>query len=175
MKNKKTSVRFLTEAAIIAAIYAALTYLAAALNLAYGEIQFRVSEAFVVLTAFTPAAIPGLTIGCFFGNLGSPFGIIDVICGTAASGIAAILSYKLRHIKWEKTAYLVPAPAVFINAVIIGLEIMWFAVKGFSFAVFVSAFLWVFIGQTVVCYGLGLPLMKLIDKNRDSIFKPYSY
>ena len=72
MKNKKLSVRFLTESAVIAALYAAATYLSAAFSLAYGPVQFRLSEALTVLSTLTPAAIPGLTIGCIIGNISSP-------------------------------------------------------------------------------------------------------
>ena len=65
-------VRFLALGAVIAALYAVLTYVAAAVNLAYGPVQFRFSEALTVLPVFTPAAIPGLTLGCVIANLGSP-------------------------------------------------------------------------------------------------------
>ena len=96
MNNKKTM--FIVKSAIIGAIYAGLTYFAAVLNVAYGGIQFRFSEALTILAAFSPAAIPGLTIGCFLGNITSPYGIVDIICGTLATFIAAILSYKTRNI-----------------------------------------------------------------------------
>ena len=64
-----SKVRFLAQGAVIAALYAVLTYLAAAMNLAYGPVQFRFSEALTVLPVFTPAAIPGLALGCFLSNL----------------------------------------------------------------------------------------------------------
>ena len=85
MKNKKLSVRFLTESAVIAALYAAATYLSAAFSLAYGPVQFRLSEALTVLSTLTPAAIPGLTIGCIIGNISSPMGIWDVLFGGDSS------------------------------------------------------------------------------------------
>lgn len=76
--NKKTSkVRFLALSAVIAALYAVLTYAAAAMNLAFGAVQFRFSEALTVLPAFTPAAIPGLAVGCLISNLASPLGVVD--------------------------------------------------------------------------------------------------
>lgn len=87
--NKKKDVNFLVCGAVIAALYAALTYAASAVNLAYGAVQFRFSEALTVLAAYTPAAIPGLTIGCLLANLGSPYGITDIICGSAATLLAA--------------------------------------------------------------------------------------
>ena len=84
MKNKKLSVRFLTESAVIAALYAAATYLSAAFSLAYGPVQFRLSEALTVLSTLTPAAIPGLTIGCIIGNISSPMGIWDGLGGDSS-------------------------------------------------------------------------------------------
>ena len=84
------NVRFLTQAAMIAALYAVLTYAAAAVNLAYGAVQFRFSETLTVLPVFTPAAIPGLAVGCFLANLGSPLGLVDWIFGTGATLLAAV-------------------------------------------------------------------------------------
>ena len=72
MKSKKTA-RLTVLTALIAAAYVALTYLSASMGLAFGQIQFRLSEALNILAAFTPAAIPGLTIGCFLSNITSPF------------------------------------------------------------------------------------------------------
>lgn len=74
------SIRYLVQAAVIAAIYAVLTLLASSLNLAYGPVQFRISEFLTVLPMFTPAAIPGLTLGCFLANLASPFGLDFWFC-----------------------------------------------------------------------------------------------
>ena len=82
-------VRFLALGAVIAALYAVLTYVAAAMNVAYGAVQFRFSEALTVLPVFTPAAIPGLTLGCLIANLGSPLGVVDWVFGTGATLIAA--------------------------------------------------------------------------------------
>lgn len=65
--NKK--VLFITQSAMIAAVYIVLTYFISAFNLASGSIQIRLSEALTVLPYFTPAAIPGLAIGCFLSNI----------------------------------------------------------------------------------------------------------
>ena len=97
MNHKKTL--FLVQGAVIAALYAALTYAAGLAGLAYGNVQFRFSEALTVLAAFTPAAIPGLTVGCLLGNLGSPYGAADIICGTLATLLAALCSYGTRKIR----------------------------------------------------------------------------
>lgn len=106
MKNKK--VYSLVLGAFIAALYAALTYAASVIGLAYGPVQFRFSEALTVLAALTPAAIPGLTIGCFLGNLGSPYGMVDVVCGTLATLVAACLSYATRNVRVKNIPVLAP-------------------------------------------------------------------
>lgn len=165
----KKGTRFMAEAAMIAAIYAALTYAAAAVGLAYGGIQFRFSEALTILAAFTPAAIPGLTLGCFLGNLGSPYGMVDILCGTGATLLAAAVTYLLRNIRIKKVPVLAPLPPVLSNALIVGLEIAWFLPEGISWAGFLLAAIEVGIGELVVCYGLGLPLG--IGIERTGIFK----
>ena len=98
MRTSK-NVRFLTQAAVIAALYAVLTYVAAALNLAYGPVQFRFSEALTVLPVFTPAAVPGLALGCFLANLGSPLGIVDWVFGTGATLLAAIGTWLVGRVR----------------------------------------------------------------------------
>ena len=122
--NKKTSkVRFLALSAVIAALYAVLTYAAAAMNLAFGAVQFRFSEALTVLPAFTPAAIPGLAVGCLISNLASPLGVVDWVFGTLATLLAGIFSYLVRNIRWEEIPVLAPLPPVIFNALIVGFEV----------------------------------------------------
>ena len=122
---KKGNLSYLAQAGMIAAIYAALTYLAMLFNLAYGSIQFRFSEALTILPIFTPAAIPGLAIGCLIGNLASPYPL-DLIFGTAASLIAALLTRAVRNVRVKKIPVLAPLPPVLVNAVIVGLQITLF-------------------------------------------------
>ena len=112
MKNK--NVAFLTQAAMIAAIYVVLTYFISAFNLASGAIQVRISEALVVLPYFTPAAIPGVFIGCLISNLITGGAIIDVIFGSLATLIGALGTYGLRRHK-----FLLTLPPVLSNAIII--------------------------------------------------------
>ena len=92
MKNTKnrSNVRFLCYAATIAALYVALTLISGALGLASGAIQIRISEALCVLPVFTPAAIPGVTIGCLIYNIIGSGNILDVVFGTLATLIGAI-------------------------------------------------------------------------------------
>lgn len=162
-RNKKKTV-FIVESAVIAAIYAGLTYFAAVLNIAYGGIQFRFSEALTILAVFSPAAIPGLTIGCFLGNITSPYGIVDIICGTLATLIAAVLSYKTRNIKFKDLPLLSAIFPVISNAIIIGLEITLFMPEGFKLEAFLISAFQVGFGELVMCYGLGIPLYKVIKR-----------
>ncbi len=162
-KNKKRT-NFVVQSAVIAALYAGLTYTASLLNVAYGSIQFRFSEALTILASISSAAIPGLTVGCFLGNITSPFGIVDIICGTFATFLAAILSYKTRNIRFKNLPLLSAFFPVLTNAVIVGLEITLFMPEEFRVQAFLINALQVAIGQAVICYGLGLPLYNVIKK-----------
>lgn len=170
--NKKNKVRFLALSAVIAALYTVLTYIAVAMNLAYGPFQFRFSEALTVLPAFTPAAIPGLTIGCFLSNLASPLGIVDWVFGTLATLLACLSTYMLRNIRWKGIPILAPLPPVLFNAVVIGLEISCLSEAGTfgwgnaSLAGFVSGAVSVGIGELVVCFALGIPLMIALKRTK---------
>lgn len=159
MKNKKLPVRFLTESAVIAALYAAATYLSAAFSLAYGPVQFRLSEALTVLSTLTPAAIPGLTIGCIIGNISSPMGIWDVLFGSAATLLGAVTGRMLRNVQIKKLPVLSSLMPVIFNAVIVGLEIVMLTpVEGGKLTAFAISALEVGAGELVVCLVLGLPL-----------------
>ena len=162
MNKRKTD--FVVKSAVIAAIYAGLTYFAAILNVAYGGIQFRFSEALTILTVFSPAAIPGLTIGCFLGNITSPYGLVDIVCGTLATLIAAVLSYKTRNIKFKDLPLLSALFPVISNAIIVGLEITLFMPEGFAFKAFLIFAFQVGFGELATCYGLGIPLYKVIKR-----------
>ena len=161
---KKQNVYQIVLGALIAALYAALTYAASVAGLAYGQVQFRFSEALTVLAALTPAAIPGLTVGCFLGNLGSPYGMVDIVCGTMATLIAAVLSYRTRNVKLKGIPVLAPLFPIISNAVIVGLEIAVFLPEGISLYGFLINALWVGLGELVVCYGAGIPLLIAIEK-----------
>lgn len=154
---KKT--KFIVQSGIIAALYAALTLALAPIS--YGEVQVRISEALTILPYFTPAAIPGLFIGCFTANMIGPNGIWDVIIGSGASLIAAVFSYLLRRYK-----FLVPLPPIIVNGVIIGTMLS--VLYGLPL---VMAMISVTIGQIVACYGLGLPLLLLLDRYKTKIFR----
>ena len=166
IKVNKNRVKALTTAAIIAALYSALTYLAAGFGVAYGPIQFRFSEALTVLPVFTPAAIPGLTIGCLISNIAS-FNPVDMVFGTGATLIAAWLTRAFRKVTLFKAPMLSLLPPVLVNALMVGLEISIFYLDGFTVGGFLISALEVGLGQLVICYGLGLPLYFALNKHRN--------
>lgn len=153
------NVKFTVQAGLIAAIYAVLTLAFAPLS--YGQIQVRIAEALTILPFFTPAAIPGLFIGCVVANFGSQLGLIDIVFGSLATLVAAVMAYMLR-----KHQYLVPLPSVVVNAVVVGILLN--VTLGLPL---VASMLWVGLGQTIACYGLGLPLLIALKKYAGKIFK----
>lgn len=165
--NKQNHTRYLVTGAVIAAMYIALTLLSNTLGLAYGPIQFRVSEVLSILPVFTPAAIPGLTIGCLISNMFS-FNALDMIFGTLASLIAAVLTRISRNIKFWNIPLLSFLPPIIVNAVIVGAEISIFFLEGTPFGSgFVISFLEVGLGQAAVCLALGIPLYLALDSKRN--------
>lgn len=167
MKTKSTV--YIVQAAVIAALYAVLTILQNTLlpGTASAAVQFRVSEMLTILAVFTPAAIPGLTVGCVIANISSlsTLGPYDMIFGSLASFLAAVLMYLLRNkrlFKLPVAAALMPALA---NGIIVGFEIEFFFVEGgFHFGDFLLQGGLVALGELAVLFVLGLPLARLIEK-----------
>ena len=167
MKTKSTV--YIVQAAVIAALYAALTILQNTLlpGTASMAVQFRVAEVLTILAVFTPAAIPGLTIGCVIANISSlsVLGPYDMIFGSLASLLAAVLMHLLRNKRLFKppvAAALMPALA---NGIIVGFEIEFFFVEGgFHFGDFLFQGGCVALGELGVLFVLGLPLARLIEK-----------
>ncbi len=164
MKNQSQRAQYLAQGAMIGAIYMVLTLLAALANLAYGPVQFRFSEALTILPVFTPAAVPGLAVGCLLSNIWSGYGAADMVFGTLATLLAAVCTRMVRNIRIKNIPFLAPLPPVLFNAVIIGLEIAVLSTEGFSWAGFWAAALSVGAGELVICYGLGLPLVAALQK-----------
>ncbi|MCQ2409618.1 MAG: QueT transporter family protein [Clostridia bacterium] len=109
----KNSVRFITRSALIAALYLVLSVAFQAIS--FGPVQLRVSEALVLLPVIMPEAIPGLAIGCFLTNFFfSPFGVYDIVLGTAATLIGAVLTYCLK-----KRIVLAAIPPIILNALLV--------------------------------------------------------
>ena len=153
---KKKTTKYVLQGAIIAAVYAVLTIVLAPIS--YGPMQVRISEALTVLPVFTPAAIPGLFVGCFVANMVGPYGAIDMICGSIATLIAALLTYKLRNNTW-----LAPLPPVVLNGVIIG------GMLHFAYGVpnLPACMAWVAVGEAIACYAIGVPLIKLLGRYKN--------
>ncbi len=165
MNNKK--ILHLAQGAMIGAIYAAATYLSAIFGIAYGGIQFRFSEALTVLSVFTPAAIPGLTIGCIIGNIASPYGVWDIVFGSLATLLSALCARKLRNMKLGTLPILSILMPVIFNAVIIGAEIAILMPSGNSgFGFFVISALQVGAGELAVCLAGGIPLYYAANKSK---------
>ena len=139
----------MSQAAVIAAIYAVVTVIFAPIS--YGPMQIRVSEALTILPYFTPAAIPGLFVGCLAANTISPMGMLDMACGSAASLLSAWLSYVLRS-----RPLLVPLPPVAVNAAVVGAMIYFAYGVPMPLPVCMA---WVAAGQFAACYVLGYPLL----------------
>jgi uncharacterized membrane protein len=158
MKDKKTL--FLTEAAMIAAIYTVLVLIFQPIS--FGPIQFRIAEILTVLPYFTPAAIPGVSIGCFLSAVLTGADVLDMIFGSLATLIAAILSYKFRRYK-----YLVPIPPIVVNALVIPwvLRYAYFAEESIPFMM-----LTVGTGEIIVVGIIGLAVLLILDKVKYLIF-----
>ena len=168
MKSKtQKQVAYFATGGMIAALYAGATYFCSVFGVAYGPVQFRFSEALTVLSALTPAAIPGLTVGCILGNLSSPMGIWDIIFGSLATLISAILGYKFRKIKVKN----IPLPSILMpvifNALIVGAEIFILIQNSSGGAVaFIITALQVGLGELVVCIVGGIPLYLAFQKTK---------
>lgn len=158
--QKKT--RFLAHGALLAALYTALTYLQNFLipNSATWAIQFRASEALCVLALFTPAAIPGLNIGCLLFNLSFSGALpLDPILGTGATALATTGMYLTRKITVKGYPLLAMLMPALFNAILVGWELELYIGGGF----WLNA-LYVAIGETAVLLTLGTTLFYTIQK-----------
>ncbi len=167
MKKMKKGTVYTVQGALIAAIYAALTYAVAPLS--FGATQFRISEALTVLPVFTPAAIPGLSIGCIIANIGSPYGPIDIVLGSLATVLAALMTRLTRNIKFKNIPLLSLIFPTIFNGIIIGAEIMMFTPGQAGIVGFFTSASGVALGEVVVCYTLGILLYIGLDKT--NVFK----
>ena len=156
MSNK---VKNLVKAGIIAALYVVLVVVFSYSS--FGPIQFRIAEMLTILPLFTPAAIPGLFIGCLLANVLGGAVFLDIVFGSLATLVAAYMSYRLRKKEW-----LVPVPPVLINAVVVGIILKFVYAEAGSVWVLMGS---VFLGQMVSAYGLGMILMKALKPFRKYI------
>lgn len=159
MKNK--SVTFLTQAAMIAAIYVVLTMIFAPFS--FGEVQVRVAEALTILPIFTPAAIPGLFVGCLIGNITGGAVLPDIIFGSIATLIGAVGTYQLRkcHI------IIAVLPPILANIVIVPF------VLRYAYGVVLPIpfmMLTVGIGEVISCGIMGNILAVVLGKYKGRLF-----
>ena len=157
MKNKRKTTN-LAIAAIIAALYVVLTYLASALGLASYAIQVRFSEALTILPIFTPAAIPGLFVGCVLANLLTGCAVWDVVFGSLATLLGAIGTYLLR--KHRVTALL---PPIVANTLVVPPVLLYvYGLEG----TYLFFTLTVCLGEVISCGILGTVLRKSLEKRK---------
>ena len=141
MKKKGMSVKFITQAAVIAAIYVVLVVIFNYIS--FGPVQFRIAEALTILPYFTPAAIPGLFVGCIIANILGGAIVWDVVFGSIATLIGAIGTYLLRKHKW-----LAPVPPIVANTIIVPFVLKFAYGSEGMFAMF---FVTVGAGEIIVC------------------------
>lgn len=162
MKNMKSNhTMLLVQAAMIAALYVVLTYIASAMGLASSAIQVRFSEALTILPYFTPAAIPGLFIGCLLSNILTGCAVPDIIFGSIATLIAALLTHALRRYKW-----LAPVPPILANTLIVPFVLLY----AYGIRPLWLSFITVGIGEIISCGILGMLLLFVLEKYRSKLF-----
>lgn len=160
--RKNTSFLTLVEAAMIAAVYVVLTFTFAPFS--FGEIQIRIAEALTILPVFTPAAIPGLFVGCMLGNILGGAILPDIVFGSIATLIGAFFTYKLRN----QNRFLAPLPPILANAIIVPFILRY----GYLVPLPIPfMMLTVGIGEVIGCGVLGLILYKALDRYKNVIFK----
>lgn len=164
MKNK--GLQYAVFGGMIAAMYAAATMLSAVLGLAFGPIQFRFSEALCILPIFFPEAVLGLSVGCVVANLASPYGLVDVLFGTSATLLAAILTRLLRRITIKGIPVLSMLAPVVCNMIIVGAQITLFFDESASFAAFLISALQVGLGELAVILTLGIPMFLFFKRSK---------
>ena len=161
MKNRDPRVLRITQGAVIAALYVVLTMVFAPIS--FGPVQLRIAEALCIMPIFTPAAIPGLFIGCLIANLVGGGIMLDVIFGSLATLIGAVLGYMVRSNRW-----LVPLPAVIANALIVPFVLKYgYGVVDVAIPVLMFQIL---LGEIAGCYVLGEILCTALMKRGTRIF-----
>ena len=159
----RASILYVCHAGLIAALYTVLSLFAGAVGLANGVIQLRISEALCVLPFFTPAAIPGLTVGCFLSNLLTGCLWQDVLFGSLATLIGALGARALRRVVW-----LIPLPTVLANTLIIPPVLAY----AYHFEGGIPYFmLTVGIGEILSAYVCGMILFFALCRYAKALFK----
>ena len=163
-------IKKIVQGALIGALYAALTLVAAPIS--FGLMQVRISEALCILPFFTPAAVPGLFVGCVVANLLGGAALYDVVFGSLATLIGAIGTFALRKLGENTSrtlpggmslgAWLAPLPPIAANTIIMPFVIAKISETPESIPLFAFS---VFVGEIVCCGGLGLLLLAALKKH----------
>lgn len=159
---KQKNVIFLTQAAMIAALYVVLTLVFAPFS--FQEIQVRLAEALTILPVFTPAAVPGLFVGCLIGNILGGAALPDILFGSLATLAAAFCTYLLRN----KSPFLAPVPPIAVNTLVVPL------ILRFGYGILLPLplmMLTVGLGELISCGLLGLPLLFFLRKHYSFLFQ----
>lgn len=163
------SLATMAQAAMIAAIYVVLTFIAGAFGLANYAVQVRFSEALTILPFFTPAAIPGLFIGCMLSNILTGCALPDIIFGSLATLIGALGTYALRRWKW-----CAPICPILANTIIVPLVLIYgygFLIEGMSVVQCYGYYcLTVGAGEIISCGILGMILLFSLQKYQHILF-----
>ena len=160
---KKISVPFISRCGMIAAIYFVISFVT--LPLAYGAVQVRFSEALTLLPVLTPAGIWGVTVGCILTNAygvsvgANILGAADILLGSLATLVAAILSRWLRRYQWKNLPVLSAVPPVLVNALVVGGELTIAETGRLTTKLFWLNFFQVGLGQMLACFVLGLSMI----------------
>ena len=161
-QNKNHYVLSMVQAAMIAAIYVVLTFAANAFGLANYAVQVRFSEALTILPYFTPAAIPGLFVGCLLSNILTGCMPLDVVFGSLATLIGACGTYALRRYKW-----LAPVPPIVANTIVVPFVLAYVYQFEGSIPYFM---LTVGAGEIISCGVLGMIQLFALNKYAKRIF-----
>jgi len=159
-KTDKIITLYIVQSAMISAVYVALTVIFAPIS--FGLIQVRIAEALCIMPLFTSAAIPGLFIGCLFGNSAGGAAIYDVVFGSIATLIGAFFGYLFRANRW-----LVPIPSIISNMLIVPFILKYVYMVDVPI---ILQMLYIGFGEIIACYGLGELLGSVLLKHPE-LFK----
>lgn len=161
-ENKTLNVQFIAQAAMIAAIYVVLTLVFAPFS--YGEVQVRISEALTILPVFTPAAVPGLFVGCLLSNILGGCIVPDIVFGSLATLIGAVFTYMLR----QHSQFLAPVPPILANTLIVPFVLRF----GYQVPLPIPfMMLTVGIGEIISCGVLGMVIYMALYRYKNAIFR----
>ncbi len=162
---KQWNGRAVATCAMIAALYTAISLALAMAS--YGVTQIRVAECLTLLPVLSPLGIYGVTVGCLLTNiLGVALGLnmpVDILFGTLATAVAAVLSWKMRRLRIRRLAIPSAIPPILVNGLVIGLELTWLS-GSFQWDVFWTCAVSVTVGQIIPCLVLGVLLIWVLER-----------